>query len=132
MKGETQGVTEVRFMNTSDLRAKVRVAVNSLLSKKGYVSPVDVLLEMDRLEPKAYENWRFGRVPYLEKVCVGNLSKLTTIMKELKRYAQEQGLRESRTDYRKWGKGKKIQLRFSKSGKQSIEEAYSTHYLKKQ
>jgi len=30
---------------------------------------------------------------------------------------------------KKWGKGKKILLQFSKYNKPAIEEAYSTHYI---
>lgn len=77
-----------------------------------------------------YENWRFGRIPYLEKVCKINLSKLTLIRKELKAYGQKKNMKPSWTAYNKWGsKGKKIPLQFSKSGVSSIEEAYATHFV---
>ncbi len=29
-------------------------------------------IKMDRLTQKAYEDWCFGRTPYLERVCSGN------------------------------------------------------------
>jgi len=37
---------------------------------------------------------------------------------------------ESYTAYKSWGKGEKQTLRFSKSGQQHIETAYTTHFLK--
>ena len=33
------------------------------------------------------------------------------------------------SDYRKWGKGNNVRLRFSKSGAESVERAYATHYV---
>lgn len=74
-------------MNNEQLKAKVLSAVDELIDVKGYVSPVDVLLKTEILRRTDYEGWRFGRVPYLEKVCADNLSKLTLLMKEIKRYS---------------------------------------------
>ena len=117
-------------MNRNELKKKVRVIAGTLLYKKGYISPVDLLMDVGYLTSESYEDWRRGRVPYLEKVCQANLRKLSTIMRELKKYANEKDLKPSWTDYNKWGKGKKIRLRFSESGKEYIEKAYATHYLK--
>jgi hypothetical protein len=33
------------------------------------------------------------------------------------------------TAYKKWGKGNKVDLRFSKSGDANIEKFYSTHFV---
>ncbi len=118
-------------MNRGDLKKKVRKTAGQLVHDKGYVSPVDLLMAMDRLDPKSYEDWRRGRIPYLEKVCNGNLSKLSIIIRELAAFALDSGLKPSFVAYKKWGKGKKIQLRFSKSGHPNIEKAYATHYLTK-
>ena len=51
------------------------------------------------------------------------------IMDELRLYAHTNNLKESWTAYHKWGKGKKIVLRFSKSGIPQVEKAYSTHFV---
>jgi hypothetical protein len=89
-----------------------------------------MLIKIGVLSAKDYENWRFGRVPYLEKVCTTNLSKLSLMMNELKTFARQNYLQPSWTAYCQWGvKGKKIPLRFSKSGSPNIEEAYATHYV---
>ncbi|MBQ9823778.1 MAG: hypothetical protein IJM63_04715 [Solobacterium sp.] len=50
-----------------------------------------------------YEDWRFGRVPYLEQVCNTNLSKLSLMMKEIRSYSSRNGYKESFTYYRRWG-----------------------------
>ena len=103
-------------MNKNELKKKVKVTAGTLLFERGYISPVDLLMEIGYLTSESYEDWRRGRVPYLEKVCKVNLGKLSTIMRELKQYAREKDLKPSWTGYNKWGKGKKIRLRFSKSG----------------
>lgn len=103
---------------------------SSTLKEEIYISPVGLLMKIGVLSAKDYEDWRFGRVSYLEKVCKANLSKLSFIMKELRVYALENQLKPSWTAYNRWGvKGKKIPLRFSKSGDAFIEKTYLTHYV---
>ncbi len=118
-------------MSREKLKKRVRVAAENLLTERGYISPVDLLQKLGYLSREKYEDWRMGRVQYLERVCIGSLGKLSFIMKELKSYAREKDLPSSWTAYKKWGKGKKMRLRFSKSGNPGIEEAYATHYLQK-
>ncbi len=84
---------------------------------------------MGNLTKEDYEAWRFGRIPYLERVVRCNLSKTNRILRILRLYAEDRGLRPSHTVYKKWGKGQKIRLRFSKSGNPAIEALYSTHYV---
>ena len=86
-------------------------------------------MKLEYLSEKDYENWRFGKVEYLEKVCGVNLRKLSTINKTIKEISGQWNLKKSWTAYNKYGKGKKIRLRFSKSGNEQIEQAYATHYL---
>lgn len=117
-------------MNNIELKQKVYSAVYNTLKEKIYLSPVEMLIKMGVLSEKDYENWRFGHVPYLEKVCKTNLSKLSMMMKVLRAYARDNHLKPSRTVYNQWGiKGKKAPLRFSKSGDSGIEEAYATHFV---
>ena len=113
----------------SEMLAGVRAAIAIVLRQKGYVSVLDVLVEMKRLTPAHLEDWRFGRVPYLERVIEGNLSKLSLIGREVRNVAQAQGLTPSVTFHRRWGKGPKRALRFSKSGDPSVELAYATQWV---
>lgn len=116
-------------MNRYDLRKKVRVCAGELIAEKGYVSPVDLLVKMERLTPQQVEDWRFRRIPYLERVAIGNLSKMNTILLALREFARSAGLKPSLTAYLSWGKGPKQRLRFSKYGSPAVEEKYSTHYV---
>lgn len=116
-------------MNVMEIRKKTNAVAEELLHKKGYVAPVDVLIKMEVISVKDYEDWRFGRIPYLERVTKCGLGKLSTIMKELRSYRVNRNLKASWTSYKKWGKGRKIDLRFSKSGLPEIEKAYATHLV---
>jgi hypothetical protein len=112
------------------LYAAISCAVAEILKTTNVVSPVEVLLRMERITRAQYEDWRFGRIPYLERVCIGNLSKLGVILRILDHHARAIGLKPSQAVYHKWGRGRKrIVLRFSKSGAPGLEAAYSRHYL---
>lgn len=118
-------------MNNGDLDKEVKKIMHTNLYKKGYVCAVDILIQLEYLSIKDYEDWRFGKVAYLEKVCTINLSKLTLINKTIRKYATELDLESSWTAYNQFGKGIKRRLRFSKSGDETIEDSYSTHFIDK-
>ncbi|PAV30476.1 hypothetical protein CIL05_05060 [Virgibacillus profundi] len=117
-------------MSKKKIEQSVRHRATELIKEKGYISPVDLLVKMERLTSKQVEDWRFKRIPYLERVTVGNLAKLNHTMKALKKFANEQNLKPSITTYKSWGKGPKKLLRFSKTGNPYMEELYSTHYVR--
>jgi hypothetical protein len=117
-------------LNRQELRKKVRNTVHLLIHEKGHASPLDLFLKMEKISPKLVEEWRFGRVPYLERVLNGNLGQISFIMAKFRETAREMGLKESYTAYMRWGKGLKHPLRFSKSGDANVERYYSTHYVK--
>ena len=116
-------------MASAQVIARTRRAISDVLRRQGYVSAVDVFLEMGTLKKEDLEDWRFGRVPFLERKLMANLGKLSTTLREMKRLCQELGLKPSKTVYKKWGKGRKHPLRFSKSGESHVEEAYQTHWV---
>jgi len=57
------------------------------------------------LEPRRVEEWRQGRVDYLERATIASLGKISTAMRRFR------------------------PLRFSKSGDPAIERAYRTHWV---
>ena len=124
-------------MNDRELAAKVRSAVYLQCRNRGFAAPVDVLMDVGYLSKQDYENWRYGRVDYLERVCKVNLSKLSLVMREMRSYAAKAGLKPSFCYYKRWGTKKKngqgrkpvIPLRFSKSGDPEVERRYATHYV---
>ena len=56
-------------------------AVAAILERKLFISPIEILIETDRLNKKLYEDWRFGRIAYLERVTNGGLGMLNRIVK---------------------------------------------------
>jgi hypothetical protein len=76
------------------------------------------------------DKWRKKQVPYLERVITANLSKINFIMKTVRRNCRNGKLKERWAPYKSSGKGRKILLRFSKSGEETIEQAYATYFLK--
>lgn len=103
----------------------VATAAGNVVSKKGYVSAIDLFIGLGWLTPGQVVDWRKGKIPYLERVVMANLNKLTRTMKEFKAWAIHSKLKPSLTAY----KHKGSHLRFSKSGQKNIEIAYSTHYV---
>jgi hypothetical protein len=55
------------------------------LRAQGYVAPVDVLVGMGWLQPVHRDQWRQGRVAYLEQVVQAGLGKVSTAMRALRR-----------------------------------------------
>jgi len=112
------------------LYAGVAKAVAEILATTNVVTPLEVLLRQQRLTKQQVEDWRFGRIPFLERVCLGNLAKMSRILRILDLHSRTLSLTPSQTVYHKWGRGgKHIVLRFSKSDDPALEAAYSRHYL---
>jgi len=116
-------------MDKKNLTGQVHNAMYQNIRKKGWAAPVDVLLDIGLLSKSDYENWRFRKVPFLEKVCKANLRQLSGIMHEIRAYAVKNNLKPSWTLYHQWGKNNKRKLRFSKSGDEKVEYHYATHYV---
>ncbi len=105
-------------------------AVDTLLARGDVVAPVDVLVETGRLDKDKLLDWRRGRVPNLEKVLRGNLGRLGRFLRILGMHAHDLGLMPSETVYRRWGKGPKQVLRFTKTREPNLEKAYSRHFVR--
>lgn len=124
-------------MTDGELTGKVHSAMYHQCQSRGYAAPVDVLMDIAVLPKQKYEDWRLGRVPYLEGVCTVNLRKLSFIMRQMRVYTEKAGLKPSFCYYKQWGVKKKngqghkpvIPLRFSKSGDPAIERWYATHFV---
>ena len=132
----TAGVIHMEdTVKESELIGKVHSAVYHQCLQRGYAAPADVLVDIGVLPKQKYEDWRFGKVRYLEAACTCNLKKLSFIMKQIRSYAKKSKLKPSFCYYKRWGVKKKhghkpvIPLRFSKSGNPEIEKAYATHYV---
>jgi len=86
-------------------------------------------VSLSKRSKKSHDLWRQGKVVCLERVFEGNLSKASRILRIIGFHAHDLNMVTKTTHYRKWGKGKKHALQFSKSGDKKLEEAYSRHFL---
>jgi hypothetical protein len=119
---ETEKITAKKKKTLSQ---KVATAAGNAVSKQGYVSAIDLFLEIGWLNQTNVLDWKRGKIPYLERVVTANLKKISRAMKEFRLWATHAKLKKSITVY----KHKSYKLRFSKSGNPNVETAYSTHFL---
>ena len=117
-------------MNRQEIQTKLGLVTSQLLCAKGYISYPDLFIALGYLDQRDYENWRFRRVPYLERVIKTNLGRISFIMTTVKKNSLHGKLKPSWTAYLSWGKGSKGQLRFSTSGSPPIEQLWATHFVK--
>ena len=119
-------------MNIKELEKELKKSIHSLRYEKGFICSVDVLLRLGYLTERSYEEWRHGKIQYLEKACKANLGTLSFINKTIRQFASELQLESSWTGYNQYGTEGKRRLIFSKSRQENIEKTYATHYVDKQ
>ncbi|MBK8257835.1 MAG: hypothetical protein IPK82_34855 [Polyangiaceae bacterium] len=112
-----------------ELYPRIARAVDEILRHGKVVAPVDVFIGMGLLSRKSLEDWRLGRVPFLERVIQCNLGRLGRLLHVLRFHAHDLNLKPSWTAYMRWGKGPKQRLRFTKTGDEKLEEVYATHFV---
>ena len=117
-------------MNRKELHKKLSAVTGELIREKGYICFVDVFMKLGYLDTKDYELWRMKKIPYLEKAIKVNLMQINFIMTSVQKNSINGKLKQSWTAYKSWGNGKKVTLRFSKSGEGNIEKLYATHFVK--
>jgi hypothetical protein len=116
-------------VNRQELEQAAISAADRCLKTKGYISMVDVLMELGMLSHEDHETWRHLQVPFLEQVVHGNLARINAVLRAVQTNSARGKMKASWTAYMSWGKGKRHPLRFSKSGDANLERAYATHYL---
>ena len=110
------------------LHQRVAEVAEATLAQQQFVSAVDVLIGLGWLLPARLRDWRLGRVDCLERVTRANMHKLSDAMAIFRRWARDRGLLPRETVYVSHTRDRH-RLRFSVSGKPSIERSYSTHWI---
>src|SRR6266550_4919413 len=114
--------------NPTKLADRVTKAAEAALAAQHYVAPVDVLVGIRWLDGGTLKRWRQGQIDYLERVVQTNLSRISEAMKLFRSWATSKGLHPSETAYVA-RTPQRHTLRFSKSGDQTIERLYRTHWV---
>jgi hypothetical protein len=108
------------------LYRRVVKAVAHLQNTRQDITPLAVLHTLGMLTPQAVDEWREGRVPYLEAVLKCNLSQANRILRILRLHALELNLRVEERQYRQIGRSRLLQ--FTRAGDPNIERAYARLY----
>jgi len=104
-----------------------RVAEAALADRK-FVSPVDVLVGLGWLPQSRVDEWRQGRVDFLEHALTVDPTKCSDAMRVFRGWAQRRGLVPVETDYVARARDRRS-LRFSAGGDLDLERAYRTHWV---
>ena len=78
--------------NRKGIEQRVVRAAEAALAQRKFVTAIDVLVGVGWLEPRRVDEWRQGRVPYLEAAVIASLGKVSTAMKLLRLWAHARGL----------------------------------------
>lgn len=126
MLGRTMRSVTVGTYRDDPLYPRLVRATDDILQRGKVVAPVDLLVGMKLLTTARLDDWRRGRIDYLERVIDGNLSRLSRLLRILRFHAHDLNLKPSVTAYQ--GSSKRP-LRFTKTGDRKLEEAYATHFI---
>jgi len=117
------------IMNRREPEIAALAAADHGLKARGYIALDEVFREMGKMDAKKWDEWRRGRVPYLERVIRLNLSQINAVCRAVHASARRGNLKPSWTAYVRWGKGPRPPLRFTKSGEPNLERAWATRYI---
>ena len=110
----------VESFKSDPLFPRIERAVAAILATTKIVTPIDVLVRLDLLAPVRVDDWRQGRLPYLERAINCNLTRLSRILRILRFHAHDLNLVPVAGVYPQ---------RFSKTGDRGIEAAYARHFV---
>ena len=77
-------------------------AAGKILARADNFAPTEILIEMGNLSQKNYEAWRKGKVPFLERVFEGNISKANRILRIIGFHAHDLNMVPKITHYHQW------------------------------
>lgn len=110
------------------LEQRVLRAAEAVLDERKFVSAIDVLVGLGWLPPGRVDEWRQGRIAYLEGAVSVDPTKLSSAMRLFRRWAQGHGLVPTETAYVARTRDRRS-LRFSSRGEPELERAYRTHWV---
>src|SRR5713226_5035707 len=85
--------------NQAKLERRVVRAAEVALADQHFVTAIDVLVGIGWLSRPLVDQWRQGRIEYLERVVSANLHKISTAMQLFRHWSERRGLVPSETAY---------------------------------
>lgn len=112
----------------SKLESRVVAAAEAVLARSRSVAPIDVLTGLGWLHGRRVDEWRQGRLTYLEESLTARPDRLAGVLAALRRWAEGRGLRPEEIPYLAATRDRG-ELRFTRSGDEAAERAYRTHWI---
>ena len=81
------------------LEQRVDRAAEAALAERSFVTAIDVLVGLGWLPPPRVDEWRQGRVDYLERALTVTPERLSAVMRLFRRWAKRRRLVPSETPY---------------------------------
>src|SRR5689334_3326984 len=91
--------TATMNQNPTRLQSRVVSAAEATLAEQNVISAIDVLLRLGWLPHARLDEWRQGRLIYLEAGIATNLHKISSAMQIFHRWARDRELTPSETAY---------------------------------
>jgi hypothetical protein len=113
----------------SRLERRVVAAAEATLTRSKSVSPLEVLAQIGWLPWGLVDDWRRGRVDYLERAASVHADRLATALEYLRRWAAREGLEPNEVAYVAATRDRQL-LRFTADGGQAAERAWRTHWIR--
>jgi hypothetical protein len=111
----------------SRLERRVVAAAEATLAREQSVSPLDVLTQIGWLPLGLVDDWRRGRVDYLERVAAVQPDRLTAALGHLRRWAAREGLKPNEVAYVAATRDPRP-LRFTADGDRATERPWRTNW----
>jgi hypothetical protein len=121
----------VTTTSSNRLEDRVARAAQAALDQRGFVTAIDLLVGLGWLAQRRVDEWRQGRIAYLESAVQAGHPKVAAAIHHFDRWARRRGLTASETAYVARTRAR-APLRFSESSGDAIEHAYSTLWVSPQ
>ena len=112
----------------SKLVHRIDAAAHGLLDRQGFVAPIEVLIEIGWLAASRVEDWRRGRVDYLEQIAAVDRERIDEALRLLDLWASAAKLEPGQVAYVSATRDRR-DLRFTADASPVLERAYRTHYV---
>lgn len=112
----------------SKLERRVVAAAEEALTRRRYVSPLDVLTALGWVPPGLVSDWRQGRAPHLAAVAQVSADRFADVLEVLQRWATGRGLIAGEVEYVAATRDRRP-LSFTPSADPGLELRYRTHWM---
>jgi hypothetical protein len=116
-----------RRLTKPSLATRVVSAAEAALAEQQYASFVDVLIGLGWLHPVHIDQWRKGRLAYLEQILSIGADRVDSARRIFEDWVAQRGLVPSETPYVSASRDRRP-LRFTEDGDEAAERAYRTHW----